>query len=198
MGYSIDLFSNKGAAESFICTLCLDVASNPMFVGDCEHFMCNDCVKGIDQCPFNCNTPFHPRNPNPGFLRPYNALKLSCNLCGLWEGSLGDLSTHHNKECLLFTISCPHRHRGCQIKQPRNNMNEIHSQICSQRVLPCPHCESQFTHNNLKNDHLKSCEMYPVKCRNHGDHQQSKECCSCVVMKRFRCLLFVRYLTNLF
>eukprot|EP01112_Ceratiomyxa_fruticulosa_P007267 TRINITY_DN1879_c0_g4_i2.p1 TRINITY_DN1879_c0_g4~~TRINITY_DN1879_c0_g4_i2.p1 ORF type:complete len:449 (-),score=56.09 TRINITY_DN1879_c0_g4_i2:162-1508(-) len=112
-----------------------------------------------------CNTHFRPREPSPGFLRPYNALKLSCTLCGSWRGNLGDLTTHQKNECPMSIIQCSHQ--GCKQKQTRNKMNTIHSQICARRVLSCPYCKKNFTYEDLK-QHFDDCEEYPVKCESRG------------------------------
>ena len=45
--------------DQFTCTICLDVASNPVAITDCEHVFCLSCI-GSDQiakCP-TCQAPF--------------------------------------------------------------------------------------------------------------------------------------------
>eukprot|EP01112_Ceratiomyxa_fruticulosa_P015539 TRINITY_DN4575_c0_g1_i1.p1 TRINITY_DN4575_c0_g1~~TRINITY_DN4575_c0_g1_i1.p1 ORF type:complete len:437 (-),score=34.10 TRINITY_DN4575_c0_g1_i1:41-1177(-) len=46
-------------------------------------------------------------------------------------------------------------------------MNTIHSQICSQRILPCPYCGIEYFYKDMK-DHLYYCDEYTVKCDNQG------------------------------
>eukprot|EP01112_Ceratiomyxa_fruticulosa_P016813 TRINITY_DN5131_c0_g1_i2.p1 TRINITY_DN5131_c0_g1~~TRINITY_DN5131_c0_g1_i2.p1 ORF type:complete len:594 (+),score=84.30 TRINITY_DN5131_c0_g1_i2:193-1974(+) len=176
MGYSIDLFQSKEAAESYICTVCLDVVENPMFLGKCEHCLCNECLKGITnkRCPMKCKVHFQPKVPGPAFLRPYNALKLACELCSVWKGSLGDLTTHHKNECPMFPIQCSNQ--GCQQVRVRNKMNTIHSQLCSQRILPCLYCGDKFTFEKMRY-HFVECEEYPLPCEN-------KECTAVLPKKQ--------------
>eukprot|EP01112_Ceratiomyxa_fruticulosa_P016815 TRINITY_DN5131_c0_g4_i1.p1 TRINITY_DN5131_c0_g4~~TRINITY_DN5131_c0_g4_i1.p1 ORF type:complete len:512 (-),score=54.18 TRINITY_DN5131_c0_g4_i1:150-1685(-) len=176
MGYSIDLFQSKEAAESYICTVCLDVVENPMFLGKCEHCLCNECLNGITnkRCPMKCKVHFQPKVPGPAFLRPYNALKLACELCSVWKGSLGDLTTHHKNECPMFPIQCSNQ--GCQQVRVRNKMNTIHSQLCSQRILPCLYCGDKFTFEKMRY-HFVECEEYPLPCEN-------KECTAVLPKKQ--------------
>eukprot|EP01112_Ceratiomyxa_fruticulosa_P022650 TRINITY_DN8371_c0_g1_i2.p1 TRINITY_DN8371_c0_g1~~TRINITY_DN8371_c0_g1_i2.p1 ORF type:complete len:575 (-),score=75.04 TRINITY_DN8371_c0_g1_i2:62-1786(-) len=169
MGFSIDLFENKGAASSYICPVCLDVVENPMFPGKCDHFLCEDCMEGINRCPMKCKAPLKPRNPTPAFLKPYNALRMTCDICGVWKGSLGELSTHYDGGCAL-PIQCSNK--GCEEVRAPDDM-DLHLQLCSQRILPCPHCKKDFTYEKLKEHFAEygECEEYPFPCDNDGCDQ---------------------------
>jgi len=86
-------------------------------------------------------------------------------LCGNWKGSLGDLKTHHEKECALNCIQCSNQ--GCQQNRIRKDMNGIHTPLCLQRIITCEYCRVNFKYSQLK-DHFKTCEQYPVACDNQG------------------------------
>eukprot|EP01112_Ceratiomyxa_fruticulosa_P009566 TRINITY_DN2502_c0_g4_i1.p1 TRINITY_DN2502_c0_g4~~TRINITY_DN2502_c0_g4_i1.p1 ORF type:complete len:188 (+),score=14.11 TRINITY_DN2502_c0_g4_i1:59-622(+) len=166
MGYDIAIFQSREAAQFYICIVCKKVVENPMFVGDCEHFVCGgDCLNGIQQCPHNgCNENFRSRKPNPGFLRLYNALPVRCGHCNEWNGVLGELSTHHNS-CARFPVPC--ENQGCQQKRNREDMNRLHSHLCKQKIDLCPHCRVTVATSSL-NEHLKRCERDAVLCNHLG------------------------------
>ena len=68
--------------EQFTCTVCLDVAGDPIVVTDCEHIFCKKCVdiEGLAKCP-TCQESFkEPKwtDLKGGFKRVYLDLKVKC------------------------------------------------------------------------------------------------------------------------
>ena len=68
--------------EQFSCTVCLDVAEDPIVVNDCEHIFCRKCVdiEGLNKCP-SCQEMFKaPKwtNLKGALKRVYLDLKVKC------------------------------------------------------------------------------------------------------------------------
>eukprot|EP01112_Ceratiomyxa_fruticulosa_P008054 TRINITY_DN208_c0_g1_i1.p1 TRINITY_DN208_c0_g1~~TRINITY_DN208_c0_g1_i1.p1 ORF type:complete len:453 (-),score=32.96 TRINITY_DN208_c0_g1_i1:124-1482(-) len=171
MGYDLAMFQSREAASVYVCVVCNGVVDNPMFVGDCEHFVCEEnCLNRIhlncERCPYKgCNENFRSRKANPGFLRLYNALRVNCVHCKEWSGCLSELATHYSNTCVMFPVRC--ENEGCEQTRNRDDMDQLHSHLCGQRVDPCQYCGVNVSRAALK-DHFKCCESYPVLCNHLG------------------------------
>ena len=68
--------------EQFTCTVCLDVAEDPVAVTDCEHIFCKKCVdiEGLSKCPSCQQQLKKPKwaDLKGGFKRVYLDLKVKC------------------------------------------------------------------------------------------------------------------------
>ena len=123
MGIPSCRFSDRNH-EQFTCTVCLDVAEDPVMVSDCEHIFCRKCVdiEGLDKCP-SCQEPF--KQPKWGSLkgfskRVYLDLKVKClnPSCG------HDMDTsnfnEHASVCPITFEFC----KECGLKSRRGSENE--------------------------------------------------------------------------
>lgn len=68
--------------EKFVCSICLDVALDPVVVNNCQHIFCRTCINtdGMVKCP-TCREPF--REPNflhldDALMGVYQELNMNC------------------------------------------------------------------------------------------------------------------------
>ena len=47
-------------------------------------------------------------------------------------------------------------------------MNQLHTHLCNERMIPCPHCEEELPRSTLSQHFLASCDRYPVLCNHKG------------------------------
>lgn len=117
--------------ENFICTVCLDVAFDPIMINDCEHIFCRTCVNGgqLSRCP-TCVSPF--KDPKWKELeglskRVYFALKVKCLNPSCTKILNIETCSNHDNECPINFNSCP----ICGFMYRRGSSG-VHS--CSQQV----------------------------------------------------------------
>ena len=110
--------------EQFTCTVCLDVAEDPIVVTDCEHIFCRKCVdiEGLIKCP-SCQELFKEQrwtSLKGGFRRLYLDLKVKC-LNTSCEHDM-DISNfkEHDLVCPITFEFC----KECGLKSRRGAENE--------------------------------------------------------------------------
>lgn len=126
--------------ENFVCAICLDVATDPVSINDCEHFFCRSCIDqpSIKACP-NCNQQL--KNPKWTSLsrasrRFYLDLKIRCLNPFCDHVSDVNYYEHHDKNCSETFDFCS----NCGYKSRRSN-NETHSCLhqvredCARKIL---------------------------------------------------------------
>ncbi|KAH7644497.1 e3 ubiquitin-protein ligase nrdp1-like [Dermatophagoides farinae] len=141
MGFDQTRFETK-ISDEFLCPICLDVLDNPVYLPNCDHVFCNECIKNwmmmnkSQTCPMDRK----PSDPNQ-FQQP---LRSFCNL-------LNRLNIRcQYKTCNRFIkLSELQQHEQNCFQNPDNLNKEI----------ICPDCDSRIKitengHNCL--DHLKS------------------------------------------
>ena len=133
MGYEITRFTNVVSKE-FICSICLDVFSDPVAIVGCQHIFCRICIMPIvfraernkrlcpiDRKPIRKGTEDSPRY----FVNLWNDLQIKCKFSdqGCQEVTrLEDLDLH-SKNCKFNQIIC---HGGCGY---RGQVGEDHNCI---------------------------------------------------------------------
>lgn len=112
--------------EQFVCTVCCDVAIDPIVVEDCEHIFCRECVEfdSLVKCP-TCQEPFkEPKwtRMKGALARCYFGLEIKClnTSCGRKL----DVTTFsdHDQVCNLTFEFCS----DCSFKSRRGESN-VHS-----------------------------------------------------------------------
>src|SRR6218665_3273864 len=83
MGYDPNLFMSDVTPE-LICSICLQIMSDPMMLDKCEHFFCRDCILAkLDDspmCPID-RGPFEQseiRKPFPFIVNLLGNLQMKC------------------------------------------------------------------------------------------------------------------------
>ena len=157
------------------CPVCLNILANPHLVSCCGHNFCESCIKRVKAsngpCPM-CKEMSFQAMVNKGHLRIINGLQVYCTNkekgCE-WKGELKNLSTHLNKgkregECQHEEVKC--RHRKCEERKQRQNLDNHEAKECLQRPFGCQYCKLKGTYHSIIEEHYKKCLQYPVLCPN--------------------------------
>ena len=110
--------------ELFTCTVCLDVAEDPVVVTGCEHIFCRKCVEkeGMAKCP-TCQQPF--KNPKWGEIkgftqRSYLDLRVKCLNPSCGQVLDANSFAAHDLNCPATFEFC----KECGLKSRRGSENE--------------------------------------------------------------------------
>lgn len=122
MGIPSDRFKDK-MHEEFLCTVCLDVASDPVVVNDCEHIFCRECIDvgQISRCPTCQGSLKVPkwRDLSGAIKRCYLGLVVKCLDPSCKQ--ILDVETYasHDNVCEVTFQFCP----DCNYKSRRDDQN---------------------------------------------------------------------------
>lgn len=114
--------------EQFVCTVCFEVAVDPVVVNGCEHIFCHQCIKadGLIKCP-TCQERFkEPRweRIKGGLRRCYFALEIKCLNTSCRQVLDVRTFADHDENCNVTFQLCP----DCGYKS-RRSQNNVHSCI---------------------------------------------------------------------
>lgn len=112
--------------EQFVCSICLDVAADPVATNSCDHIFCRACLSNVKQprCPTCQQKLQNPKfKPIQGSIkRIYIDLKIRC-LNSMCDKSLNIGSfSYHDDNCPISFDIC----RDCNFKS-RRGQRDVHS-----------------------------------------------------------------------
>ena len=109
--------------EQFVCTICLDVAADPVATNNCDHIFCRSClsVSKVVKCPTCQEKLQQPKfNPIQGSIkRIYVDLKIKCiNAMCNQSLDIGNYSKHDDNCPLSFATckDCGHKMKRVQVQ----------------------------------------------------------------------------------
>ena len=182
-GYSYEykqqryMFKNKHEPDNDdTCTICLQLASEPVLTECCGRSFCSRCIGKIERqtCP-TCT-----KTPEKGFkyCRDNKTRRLiedrvifcphyreGCN----WEGELRDRKSHILNECRFEKIDCK---RKCGITLERRFQVTHDAHECPLREIVCRFCyladrqDNTMTYQQMVTTHWKECAHWPLRCPN--------------------------------
>ena len=165
-GYQCDFV--RIPPNHLLCGICLHVFRDPHLTSCCGHHFCYSCINKSYQrskvCPLcqNTFTVFQAQN----IIREVNALQVRCRnkTTGCeWEGPLKHLEEHVSN-CGFVSVLC---NQGCG-QYVQNRLLQKHLDLlCPMRKYDCDYCRTYIsTYQDVKNNHWKVCEHFPVPCPN--------------------------------
>ena len=156
------------------CPICLLILREPFQVTCCGKSFCKACIQrigaGNKPCP-TCNRDNFDSFQNKGLQQPLYGYKVFCSHkasgCD-WQGELGQLDQHLNKDKL--SMGCAYRSIKCLFCNRLFQRSEIehhqHSQ-CAKRPFTCSICkEYKSTYDDVITNHAPVCKCRPVECPN--------------------------------
>ena len=184
--YSYNFISEP--ENCLLCSICLDLASQPKQCEDYGKF-CSECIEknGRRPCP-NCRTnkPRYFRDARskqiflcialPMYLlsgrREINALQVRCanseRGCQ-WTGTVCTLD-NHIASCQFALVPCPNKceeDKGTgELLLIRKHLDQHLKTKCPKRAYECPHCGEKGTFVSITEDHDQVCEKKIVACPN--------------------------------
>ena len=115
--------------DRFICAICLDVASNPVALTNCDHIFCSTCIESIQNsnCP-TCQAPLkEPKwNELKGTVKQiYNDLNMKCLNPSCDQSLTISSYENHDENCPITVNIC----EDCKFKIRRTVEQTKHSCI---------------------------------------------------------------------
>ena len=180
--------------DCLLCSICLELASQPKQCEDCGKLFCSECIKknGRKPCP-NCRTnkPKYFKDVKskqifqsllcialPTYFlsgrREISALQVRCanseRGCQ-WTGTVGTLDDHI-ASCQFALVPCPNKceeDKGDgELLLIRKHLDQHLKTKCPKRAYECPHCGEKGTFASITEDHDQVCEKKIVACPNKG------------------------------
>ena len=163
---------DKSLVEKFLCPICQELLFEPVQTS-CGHLFCGRCLKNSDSknCP-SCRTQFSEEPHKDKFNeREVKNLIVKCPSSSrgcVWEGELGNVSSHVNEVCGCQLVQCPNK---CGEVMERRDIEKHKKDNCELREYTCPYCLSLWpyrdTFKNVTTVHLKECAGFPLDCPNN-------------------------------
>ena len=168
-------FSYKGVLYAFVdtqlqsledlkCPICLELVSDPV-QSSCGHLFCEECIKGIEQCPV-CSYDRNSFKTTPDHYnrRRLRSFKVKCPKseegCD-WQGDLGDAERHTEEKCNYQEVTCP---AGCGNKMQCQDLPDHLYSHCPLRDYHCPHCHHRGIFKSVTTSHFTICNDIPLTC----------------------------------
>ena len=165
----------KSFVEKFLCPICQELLFEPVQTS-CGHLFCGRCLKRSklrNHCP-SCHTQFR-REPLEDKFNEREVknliVKCSSNSRGcVWEGELGNVSSHVNDVCGYQLVQCPNK---CGEEMERRDIKKHRKNDCELREYLCPYClpwpPYHSTYKNVTTVHFEECGGFPLDCPNCGE-----------------------------
>ena len=162
---------DKSFVEKFLCSVCQELLLKPVQTS-CGHLFCGRCLRRLisRNCP-SCRTRFSREPLEDKFNeREVKNLIVKCpsNSRGcVWEGELGNVSSHVNDVCGYQLVQCPNK---CGEEMERRDIEKHKKDDCELRKYTCPHCIGwgyRGTFKNVTTVHFKKCRGFPLDCPNN-------------------------------
>ena len=144
------------------CPVCFEALYKDPFVNTrCGHHLCGPCNKRLKNCP-ECRC-FLKATPDKSLERVLKSLQVYCSKrkegCQ-WEGELGELQNHQDKDCIYVTVQCA----NCDHKGPRDQVVRHQEEECPHRMVSCQYCDYKCSWKVLTESHYHQCLLYPLIC----------------------------------
>ena len=176
-GFDCQFVNSPPEGSPVHCPICFLVFCDPYQVECCGQVFCQTCINKVHvkkwPCP-TCNTADFSMFADKRLRLSLYAYRVRCTLekkgCQ-WEGELGELEKHFNKNpapdkqlagCKFVEINCNH----CSESLHRHSINAHQSEECSLRPFSCVYCRSYESSYDNVVDHWKVCDCHPVSCPN--------------------------------
>ena len=168
---------DKSFVEKYLCPICQEMLFNPVQTS-CGHLFCGRCLQRSNSktCP-SCRTQFSREPTEDKFNeREVKNLIVKCQSSSrgcVWEGELGNVSSHVNEVCGCQLVQCPNK---CGEEMERRDIEKHKKDICELRQYTCPHCTGygffftskyRGTYKKVTTIHFKMCEGFPLDCPNN-------------------------------
>ena len=167
--------------EDCLCILCELLVRNARQTECCGRVLCEDCLEQYKKtvltfkCP-NCRSPLNGKHFKD--IRTDRAVQLTMVYCVnraegcVWQGKLGDLHSHLNKDCNHAETKCP----SCGDTMKRKRLENHQKKQCIKRYHHCPHCKVGGSFDHITTDHIQDCSQVPLPCPVQHCLQKIKRC----------------------
>ena len=163
---------DKSFVEKYLCPICQELLFEPVQTS-CGHLFCRRCLKNSNSknCP-SCRTQFSEEPHKDKFNeREVKNLMVKCPSSSrgcVWEGELGNVSSHVNDVCGYQLVQCPNK---CGEKMERRDIEKHKKDNCELRMYTCPYCPPWLpyygAYKNITTVHFKECGGFPLDCPNN-------------------------------
>ncbi|XP_020603685.1 TNF receptor-associated factor 3-like [Orbicella faveolata] len=155
-----------------LCVICYLPLKKPVLTR-CGHRFCKECLEEhFRRCGLvyvvrlQCHLDF--THLASCLFRDVPCINDNCQVTLKWK----DLSEHVSVTCQWRIILCEH----CNEPHPKCQMEDHVREKCKLRPLPCPFkCGALNLRDKELQDHLKTCERFPLRCPNNCEEVVSRE-----------------------
>jgi len=151
--------SEKQYYQDYLCSICLNIVEDPVYISCCESVFCRDCSNLIKKkCP-NCRKEIEiipiPRIVKNHLFELEFRCPLECLQSFSYEQKVKHFSECNNKHKIIPACSLCNSNLSDSLKE--------HSKICEKLVFKCLFCNEVTCKLELE-EHLKKCKCYLKYC----------------------------------
>ena len=154
---------SKMESQQFLCSVCKFIVAEPYLNLITKKYSCFDCIK--DNLS-NSETDFVQAPERiKNLLKSLNIHCLNRGKGCPWVGKFGKLEEHFSKDCPKEVISCIYSGNGCDLKLPREEINN-HINICEYRTVQCKNncgCKDLIIYKSQQ-EHFSICPKEYIDC----------------------------------